>query len=46
MRKHIGWYIKGLPRNTEVKNAINQETDPEKVLKLLATYKDELLQNG
>jgi tRNA-dihydrouridine synthase B len=46
MRKHIGWYIKGLPRNTEVKNAINQETDPEKVLELLATYKDELLQNG
>ena len=46
MRKHIGWYIKGLPRNTEVKNANNQETDPEKVLKLLATYKDELLQNG
>lgn len=46
MRKHIGWYIKGLPRNTEVKNAINQETDPEKVLSILAAYKEELLQNG
>lgn len=46
MRKHIGWYVKGLPRNTEVKNDINQETDPIKVLELLATYKDELLQNG
>lgn len=46
MRKHIGWYIKGMPKNTEVKNAINQETDSEKVLKILADYRETLLWNG
>lgn len=46
MRKHIGWYIKGLPKNTEVKNAINQETDPDKVIEILTLYKEELLLNG
>jgi len=43
MRKHVGWYIKGMPRNTEVKNAINHEEDPNVVLDILASYQEELL---
>jgi len=42
MRKHVGWYLKGMPSSTEVKNIINYETDPEVVLETLASYKEKL----
>lgn len=40
MRKHIGWYIKGMKSNTEIKNRANMETDPDKVLSILEAYKE------
>lgn len=42
MRKHASWYIKGLPRCTEVKNIINTIDDSAKVLDILNRYKEEL----
>jgi len=38
MRKHIGWYLKGLTNSVEVKNRINVEYDVEKVIKILEEY--------
>jgi tRNA-dihydrouridine synthase len=38
MRKHVGWYLKGMPRSTDSKNRINTETDSRKVLESLAEY--------
>lgn len=42
MRKHASWYIKGLPRCTEIKNKINILDDSEKVIEILTRYKEEL----
>ncbi|MCL2322365.1 MAG: tRNA dihydrouridine synthase DusB [Oscillospiraceae bacterium] len=39
MRKHIGWYLKGLINSIEVKNRINIEYDVEKIVKILEEYK-------
>ncbi len=38
MRKHIGWYLKGLINSIEVKNRINMEDNAEKVIKILEQY--------
>lgn len=35
MRKHIAWYLKGVPGNSQLKETINREDDIEKVEKLL-----------
>jgi len=43
MRKQIGWYLKGLPNSTELKNRINEEEDPLKVLSSLENYKSHLV---
>lgn len=43
MRKHIAWYIKGMPNCTEIKNAINLENHSERVIEILGDYKTELL---
>ena len=42
MRKHASWYIKGLPRCTDIKNVMNSLNDSDEVIKLLETYKEEL----
>lgn len=42
MRKHTSWYIKGIPRCTEIKNKINVLDDSKKVIEILVKYKDEL----
>ncbi|WP_297425668.1 tRNA dihydrouridine synthase DusB [Clostridium sp.] len=42
MRKHASWYIKGLPRCTDIKNEINTIDDSEKVIEILTSYKEEL----
>ena len=39
MRKQIGWYIKGLKNNKEVKEKINGEERSEVVLQILNEYK-------
>lgn len=41
MRKHASWYIKGLPKCTELRNKMNILEDSDAVMKLLLDYKDE-----
>ena len=38
MRKHIGWYTKGLPGSAEFRNAVNQEPDARRVQAMLAEF--------
>ena len=38
MRKHIGWYTKGLTGSAEFRNKVNQVSDPVKVLDMLAEF--------
>lgn len=38
MRKHIAWYIKGIPGCTEIKNSINTENDYNKAIDILLNY--------
>lgn len=40
MRKHAAWYIKGLKNCTDIKNKINLEEDPLKVMEILRNYRD------
>lgn len=42
MRKHASWYIKGLPKCTEVRNQMNVLEDSDAVMNLLLDYKNEL----
>lgn len=42
MRKHASWYIKGLPRCTDIRNKINILDSSSEVLEILKSYKDEL----
>jgi len=39
MRKHISWYIKGLPNNSEIKRFIFKESRKEKIEQILIDYK-------
>lgn len=38
MRKHIAWYLKGLPNSNEVKNKINQIDNRDEIKKVLLEY--------
>jgi tRNA-dihydrouridine synthase B len=38
MRKHIGWYTKGLTGSAEFRNKVNQQADPRRVLEMLADF--------
>jgi nifR3 family TIM-barrel protein len=42
MRKHIGWYIKGLGNNKEIKDKVNYERESYKVIKILENYRDKI----
>ncbi|SFC66575.1 tRNA dihydrouridine synthase DusB [Clostridium uliginosum] len=42
MRKHASWYLKGLPRSTEIKNQINIINESLTVIELLEDYKEKL----
>lgn len=42
-RKHLGWYTKGLPGSTEMRNEINRLTDPAGVEAALARYFEPLI---
>ncbi len=46
MRKHLGWYTKGLPGSAELRNAVNQELDPARVLDMLECFYTPLLSGG
>ncbi|MBE6062546.1 MAG: tRNA dihydrouridine synthase DusB [Clostridium butyricum] len=41
MRKHASWYIKGLPKCTEIRNEINRLDDSSKVIEILKQYMNE-----
>ena len=43
MRKHASWYIKGLPKCTEIRGIMNTIDSSQEVLNLLMDYRDELL---
>ncbi|MBE6050831.1 MAG: tRNA dihydrouridine synthase DusB [Clostridium sp.] len=42
MRKHASWYIKGLPKSSEIRNIMNTMDNSEEVFKILNEYKKEL----
>ncbi|KFX59854.1 tRNA dihydrouridine synthase DusB [Clostridium botulinum] len=42
MRKHASWYIKGLPKSTDIKNQINILNDSYEVMSILEQYKNTL----
>lgn len=42
MRKHASWYIKGLPKCTDIRNEINRLEKSEDVINRLQAYKEEL----
>ena len=42
MRKHIGWYIKGLPRSAETRVRVNSTTGYENMQNLLQELKETL----
>ena len=42
MRKHIGWYVKGMKNSTDLKNIINYVNDSEKAIEILLEYKIKL----
>lgn len=42
MRKHVGWYIKGLPNATKIREEVNTQKTKEEIFSLLYKYKTEL----
>ena len=42
MRKHIAWYLKGMPGNIRVKQSLFDTLDPARVIERLQKYADEL----
>lgn len=42
MRKHIGWYIKGLENNKEIKDKVNYEKESKDAIEILENYKKNL----
>ena len=44
MRKHLGWYTKGLTGSAEFRNAVNAEVDPSRVRAMLAGFYEPLLE--
>ncbi|WP_420605233.1 tRNA dihydrouridine synthase DusB [Novosphingopyxis sp.] len=45
-RKHLGWYVKGLPGSAEWRNAVNQEPNPAKVRDMLARFYEPYLERA
>lgn len=42
MRKHVGWYIKGLANATKIREEVNKLKSKEEIFALLNKYKNEL----
>ncbi|MDV3426071.1 MAG: tRNA dihydrouridine synthase DusB [Bacillota bacterium] len=40
MRKHIGWYIKGMRDSAQMRDIVNSEDDKNRVIELLEEYKE------
>lgn len=41
MRKHAGWYIKGMKKASEIRNKINKITEADQLFKVLKVYLEE-----
>lgn len=46
MRKHFGWYTKGLPGSAEFRNTVNQQDDPCVVQAMLTEFYAPLIDSG
>ena len=42
MRKHASWYLKGLPKSSELRNIINGIDSSVEVIRMLEQYKSQL----
>lgn len=42
MRKHISWYLKGMPNAGEMKNKVNQTSNKDKLINFLRKYQKSL----
>ena len=42
MRKHVGWYIKGLPGASNIRDKVNKLKTKEEIFALLKGYKNDL----
>ena len=42
MRKHIAWYLKGMPDSSDIKNRVNQLSSQDKLIELLRDYQENL----
>jgi nifR3 family TIM-barrel protein len=46
MRKHVAWYIKGLPNSARVREQVNRTRTVDEMTELLRSYLHELDENG
>jgi len=46
MRKHIAWYLQGLPASVSIRASVNTFSDPNEVKAVLLSYKNRLLEKG
>jgi tRNA-dihydrouridine synthase B len=46
MRKHVAWYVKGLPHSARVREQVNRTRSVEEMARLLREYLDELERQG
>ena len=43
MRSHASWYLKGLPKNGEIRNQLMQTTTVEAFKQCIDTYRKEVM---
>ncbi|MCC6652436.1 MAG: tRNA dihydrouridine synthase DusB [Candidatus Eisenbacteria bacterium] len=46
MRKHVAWYIKGLPHSARVREQVNHTRSADEMMRLLQAYLSELASHG
>lgn len=46
MRKHVAWYIKGLPNSSRVREQVNRTRSAEEMVRLLEEYVEQLRSRG
>jgi nifR3 family TIM-barrel protein len=46
MRKHVAWYVRGLPRSAEVREQVNRTRSVEEMVARLSQYLEELERSG
>jgi tRNA-dihydrouridine synthase len=46
MRKHVAWYIKGLPHSAKVREQVNRTRGVEEMAELLSGYLEQLAREG